>query len=96
MSPAKYGKKVRAKSLIPDATPSTCNVTSTNSTGVFYVEESDTNDTDGEGDSSVSTESSNGVRATVKDAVATITTEIMELDKIGFDETLDVDETLDM
>lgn len=93
----KHSQKVSAKCSVPVATRRTCNVPSDNFADVFCTELSDTNDEDNNAGSSISsTESSEGVSETVKDAVATIPTEIVELHKINFDGTLDLDETKDM
>ena len=78
------------------ATPPTRIVVSTKSTYVFYAEESDNSDDESEAGSSVSSSSTVGVGDTTENAVATISTEIMELDKIGFDETIDVNHSKDM
>ena len=71
-------------------------MTSTNPTSVFYVVESDTGDAGGDAANSVSTDCSEELAATFRDDVATIPAEIIELDKIGFDETLNIDNTLDI
>ena len=95
MSLGKYSPKVSAKYLLLVATPPTCKVVSTKYTHVSYTEESDNSDEESDAGNSVSTSSSDGLAGTIKDAVATISTEIMELDKIGFDEDIDVEETDD-
>ena len=75
------------------ATPPTCNVISTKSTHAFYTAESGNSDDESDAGSSVSSSSIDGIRETIKDTVATISTESMELDRIGFNEALDVDGT---
>ena len=99
MKVVKYSSKVSAKYLIFLATETTCNVVGTKSTHLFYTEESESYDEygyDNSSGSSVQTESSNAVGETVEDAVARIKDQILVLDKIGFDETEDSDETDDM
>jgi hypothetical protein len=81
---------------IPVETLTTCNFAGTQSTDVLQTGESDGGDGFGDAGDSVSTQSSETVGKTVEDAVSTIATEIMELDTIGFDETIDLDETEDM
>ncbi len=76
------------------ATLTTWNLAGTQSTYVFYTEESDSDDEISE---SVANEpSSEAVGQPVGDAVANIQAEISELDTIGFDETLVLDESVDM
>ncbi len=96
MSLAKYSPKVSANNLVLVATSTTCNLVSTKSTDVLYTEESDANDEKSDAGCSISYGFSDGVVETVKDSVERFPTEIMELDKIGFDDTLDLDETEDM
>ena len=96
MPVVKYSPKVRTNFLNLVATPPTCNIVITKSTPVFYAEESDNSDDESEAGSSVSSSSTVGVGDTTENAVATISTEIMELDKIGFDETIDVNHSKDM
>ena len=91
-----HNRKVSAKYLGRTETLATCNFLGANSTHVPNTEESDPNDELSEAWSSYSSESSDGIGETVKDAIAGIPTKIMELDKIGFEEILDFDETQDM
>jgi hypothetical protein len=84
--------------LVLVATPPTCKVGSTKYTHVSYVaytEESENSDGESDAENSVSTSSSDGLAGSIQNAVATISTEIMALDKIGFDEDIDVEETDD-
>jgi hypothetical protein len=91
-----YSRKVSAKRLRRGATLTTCKIIGTKSTHDCHTEESDANGKCCEDWSSYSSESSDDVEETMKDAVSRIRDEIMELDKIGFDEILDVEETQDM
>ena len=91
-----YSPKVRANYLILGATRPTRIVVITKSTHVFYAEESDSSDDESDAGNSVCSSSTVGVGDTTENAVATISTEIMELDKIGFDETIDVNHSKDM
>ena len=78
------------------ATPPTRIVVSTKSTYVFYAEESDNSDDESDTENSVGSSSADGVGETIEDAVATISTEIVELDKIGFEQIIDVHAPPDM
>jgi hypothetical protein len=91
-----YSRKVSEMRLRRGATLTTCKIIGTKSTHVCHTEESDANDKCYEDWSSYSSESSDGVEETVKDAVSRIKGEIMQLDKIGFDEILHLEETQDM
>jgi hypothetical protein len=76
------------------ATLTTWNLAITQSTDVFYSEESDSDD-----ENSVSVAnppSSEAVEEPVGDAIASIKAEISELDTMGFDETLLLDESVDI
>ena len=98
LSLRKYSPKVSANYLVLVATPPTCKVGSTKYTHVSYVaytEESENSDGESDAENSVSTSSSDGLAGSIQNAVATISTEIMALDKIGFDEDIDVEETDD-
>ena len=55
---------------------------------MFYAEESDNSDDGSDAGNFVSSSSTDGVGETIKDAVVTISSEIVELDKIGFDKIL--------
>ena len=90
----KYSPKVRATVLVSVGTLKPCSFASTQTTYVFYTEESDSDD---------ETSESVGDRASpedagrpVEDAISTIQAEISELDTMGFDETLLLDESVDM
>jgi hypothetical protein len=73
-------------------TPTTYNIARTNYTWSIYAGESDGS----ENGDPVANQRSETVGDTVGDAISTIATEIAGLDNIGFDETLVVDETVDM
>jgi hypothetical protein len=90
----KYTPKVRGNDLVSVATLTTWNLASTHSTDVFYAEESDTDEEDR--DSVAGRPSSEDVGEPVGDAIATIRAEISELDTIGFDETLELDVSVDI
>ena len=92
----KYSPKVRANYLVVGATPPTRIVVSTKSTHIFYAEESDNSDDESDTGNSVCSSSAYGVGETIEDAVATISTEIVELDKIGFEQIIDVHAPPDM
>jgi hypothetical protein len=72
-------------------TATTYNIARTHSTCAFYTEESD----DCENGDTVPISPSSPLGDTVENAVSTIQTEISELDTIGFDETILVNETSD-
>jgi hypothetical protein len=75
------------------ATLTTWNLASTQSTDVFHLEESDSDD-----ENSVSVAnppSSEAVEDPVGDAIASTKAEVSELDTVGFDETLLLDERVD-
>ena len=91
-----YSRKVSTKYLRRGATPTTCKIIGTKSTHVSHTEESDANDECYEDWKPLPSESSDGVGETVKDAVSRIRDEIMQLDKMGFDEILEPEETQDM
>ena len=65
-------------------------------THIFYAEESDNSDDESDTGNSVCSSSADGVGETIEDAVATISTEIVELDKIGFEQIIDVHAPPDM
>ena len=70
------------------------NLVGTQSTYVFYTEESDSDDENSESvDDRASPEDAG---KPVGDAISTIQAEISELDTMGFDETLLLDESVDM
>jgi hypothetical protein len=78
--------------LVASATRTTCISTVTHFTYIFYVGESD-----GCGNvNTVRVEAFETVTEAVKDAISTIGAEISELDKIGFDEVINVDESDDL
>ena len=79
--------------LVSVATSTTCNLASTQSTFAFYTEESDSDDENS--DSVAERPSYEDVGLPVADAVQAILTEISELDTMGFDETLVLDESVD-
>ncbi len=76
------------------ATLTTWNLAGTQSTDVFYTEESDTDEDDR--DSVADRPSSEDVGQPVGDAITTLREEISELDTIGFDETLELDVSVDI
>ena len=76
------------------ATLTTWNLAGTQSTDVFYTEESDTDEDDR--DSVADRPSAEDVGQPVGDAIATLREEISELDTIGFDETLELDVSVDI
>jgi hypothetical protein len=90
----KYSPKVRVNVLLSAVTLTTWKGASTKSTCIFYTEESDSDEENSDSDANES--SSGDVGQPVGDAVATIQAEISELDTIGFDETLLLDESVDM
>jgi hypothetical protein len=75
------------------ATSTTCNLASVQSTFAFHTEESDSDDENS--DSVAKRPSSEDVGQPVGDAVEAILAEISELDTVGFDETLVLDESVD-
>ena len=82
--------------LVLVVTPPTRIVVSTKSTHVFYAEESDNRDDESDAENSVFSSSTDGVGETIKDAVATLLTEIVELDKINFEQIIEVHAPPDM
>ena len=90
----KYSRKVSAIFFIWSATQTTWNTPSTQSTYVFCAGESDS---DEENSESVEGDLlSIELEETVEGAIPTLQAEILELDTMGFDEALLIDETLDM
>ena len=76
-------------------TQSTCNLSDAVSTDCFYAEESDASD-DSLGSSDSETESTSGIaEILVGDSISTLPTEIAELDTIGFEESIHVDESVE-
>jgi hypothetical protein len=69
-----------------NTTATTYNIIRTNSTCAFYAEESDGS----ENGNTVDISPSMTIGVTVGDAISTITTEMAELDKIGFDKKLNL------
>ena len=93
----KYSPKVCATILVLIATPRTRNDASTQHTLVFYTEESDSDDSDDEnGESVTKPPSHESVGEPVEDAISTMRAEISELDTMAFDETVALDESVDM
>jgi hypothetical protein len=74
-----------------NTTATTYNIARTHSTCAFYTEESDVC----ENGNTVAISPSFPIGDTVENAVSTLGTEISELDTIGFDETVLLDETVD-
>ena len=90
----KYSRKVRATTLVSVGTLKACSFASTQSTYVFYTEESDSDD---ENSKSVEDRATcDDAGKPVEDAISTIQEEIAELDTMGFDETLLLAESVDM
>ena len=90
----KYSPKVRATGLVSVGTLKTCSFAITQTPYVFYAEESDSDDEDSESVQNLATWEHAG--KPVEDAISTIAAEISELDTMGFDENLLLDESVDM
>jgi hypothetical protein len=92
----KYSLKVRAICLLSGRTLGTCIVAGTHCTDPLYTEESDV-DEQGYGISDpVTNPVSQDVEKPVEGAISTVREEISELDTMGFDENLLLDEYVDM
>jgi hypothetical protein len=90
----RYSQEVSTTTFISDMTLNTRTRTSTNSTLLFYEEESETDD---EISVSNTTPYSNvTVEQPVESSISTVAAEISELDKIDFDEVLVLDESVDL
>jgi hypothetical protein len=75
-----------------NTTPTTYNIACTNYTCTIYEGGSDNH----ENGDPVANQRSETVGNTVGDAISTIANEIAGLDNIGFDDTINLDETADM
>jgi hypothetical protein len=92
----KYSPKVRAICLLSGTTLGTCIVAGTHCTATLYTEESDIDEEDYGISDPITNSVSQDVGKPVERAISTLEEEISELDTMGFDANLLLDECVDM